>query len=305
MVTALQSSSKKSKRISSSRQDGGESPDGHKSPDFSLGGAGSFENLPALMDEAASKLTARDFFASAEEFFNTPVKKERKKVSSNSLEMDMKEREADRLLESIRKDDLDGSAKSNRVRGRRSPGCNSRRSSEDGSSQDDDDAFAASMAASNAALARHPSNASFDDDEGSMVGDMARLSQSIMNLQHDLENVDFAQLEGIYDDGFGGVGGLDQYDGESGLLARLKLWFSRGMIVEQKLLNTYVNPNENAGDGGAEAPATRYADNPVLVWSLALMWSFVVLILMHPKIAELVEGGDPGQLADIIEWMFG
>ena len=81
--------------------------------------------------------------------------------------------------------------------------------------------------------------------------------------------------------------------------------------MEQKLLRTYVTPEgRNGGDDGtattAGANATgRYVDNPVLVWSLALMWSFVVLILMHPKIAELVGGGsDTGQLADIIEWLF-
>ena len=67
-----------------------------------------------------------------------------------------------------------------------------------------------------------------------------------------------------------------------------------------------MNLTEGDHDGTAtEDSGGRYADNPVLVWSLALMWAFVVLILMHPKIAELVEGGDPGQLADIVEWLFG
>ena len=67
-----------------------------------------------------------------------------------------------------------------------------------------------------------------------------------------------------------------------------------------------MNLTEGDHDGTAtEDSGGRYADNPVLVWSLALMWAFVVLILMHPKIAELVEGGDPGQLVDIVEWLFG
>ena len=59
------------------------------------------------------------------------------------------------------------------------------------------------------------------------------------------------------------------------------------------------------GDAASRGEGTRYADNPVLVWSMALMWAFVVLIMMHPTIAEMVEGEDPGRLVDFIEWLFG
>ena len=270
LVTALQGTAKKKKKPKTSKSEGDESPN-----NLLLSGSGSFDNLPSLIEEAASKINERGLTLTAEDFFSTPTK--------NTLEMDMKEMEADMLLESIRKDELNRSTKKASVKKKkRSPG-----------------------------VSRRSSQASFDedDDEGSMVGDMARLSQSTFNLARDLENIDFSQLEGYFpDDG----GSMDQYDGENGLLGRLKIWFARGMIMEQKLLNTYINPIDNNGennDGTATAStgptAARYSENPVLVWSLAIMWSFVVLILMHPKIAELVEGGDPGQLADIIEWMFG
>lgn len=141
------------------------------------------------------------------------------------------------------------------------------------------------------------------DDEslaGSIGGDMDRLNQSIANIQRDLENVDFSHLDDVYDDGSTGAG-------DGGLAARIRLWLSRGTIMEQKLLNTYIQPMGGAsGDGeGGGINVGGYTDNPVLVWSLALMWSFVVLILMHPKVAELVEGNDEGQLADIVEWLFG
>ena len=74
--------------------------------------------------------------------------------------------------------------------------------------------------------------------------------------------------------------------------------------MEQKLLNSY-GMSGNDGETSGEAPnTTRYSDNPVLVWSLALMWAFVLIIMGHSKIAEWVESEDPGQLADIVEWLF-
>jgi hypothetical protein len=171
-----------------------------------------------------------------------------------------------------------------------------------------------------------------DDDDDSIRGDMSLLETSIARLQRDLENVDLSHLEldDFYDDD-------DAYDGDASgddtsLLSRLKRWFSRGMIMEQKLLHTYLSNNlgntDYYDDGATYAAvatmandmgASRgrggggYTDNPVLAWSLALMWAFVVLILMCPKIEQLVEGGGwfddkdlSAQLpADIIDWMFG
>jgi hypothetical protein len=137
---------------------------------------------------------------------------------------------------------------------------------------------------------------SFDDDD-SICGDMVRLSQSIAFLQQDLENVDVSHFDQLYGDG------MDALDGEGSAWSRMKLWFSRGMIMEQKLLNTM-----NGMDGGNHEDNTsttsRYSDNPVLIWSLAIMWAFILLIMGHHKIAEWVEGEDPGRLADVIEWMF-
>lgn len=260
----------------------------------------SLENLPSLMDDVVMTLFKSNSDMSAQEFYNTPTKR-RVRSSEKMLDMVSKEREADQLLESIRKDDLDGSGRMRRI-----GGSLSRRGSQNSEEAD-------AIAASDSAVAIGGAS-TFDDDDGSIGGDMARLSHSIAHLQRDLENVDFSCLDDIYDDGSVGTA-LDGRDGENGMLARFKLWFSRGMIMEQKLLHTYVNPNNN-NDGGSDgntdtttdaaASSGRYVDNPVLVWSLALMWAFVVLILMHPKIAELFEGqGDPGQLADIIEWLFG
>jgi len=254
--------------------------------------------LISALQSSARKVTKYDGASlttseSVQDFFNRPLKQR-----SNTLDMEIGEKEADALLESIRNDDLGGSKRDV------TQGSASRRGSE--GPQDGTGASSTSAVAVGG-----DATTSFDDDD-SIGGDMARLTRSIASIQRDLQNVDFSHLEDIHNDGFGDVGfGLDEYDGENSLVARFKLWFSRGMIMEQKLLQTYVTPDgRNNGDDGtttsAAANATgRYVDNPVLVWSLALMWSFVVLILMHPKIAELVEGrSDAGQLADIIEWLF-
>lgn len=91
--------------------------------------------------------------------------------------------------------------------------------------------------------------------------------------------------------------------------------------MEQKLLRAYTTGGmissshlgvDSGGDvdgGGDGANRSRrvgggYVDNPVLVWSLALMWAFVLLIVGHSKIVEWVEGEDPGRLADIVDWLF-
>jgi hypothetical protein len=137
---------------------------------------------------------------------------------------------------------------------------------------------------------------SFDDDD-SIGGDMARLSQSIAFLQQDLENVDVSHLDELYGD-------LDALDGREGSAwSRMKLWFSRGMIMEQKLLNT-MNGIDGGNHEGDTDTTSRYSDNPVLIWSLAIVWAFILLIMGHHRIAEWVEGEDPGMLADVVEWMF-
>jgi hypothetical protein len=210
------------------------------------------EHLPSLMNEAAKEDDAQEF-------------------ESGVQNIDNFEREAEALLESIRRDDLRREVSSSHA-------------SIDGGMD-------------------HPAP-SYDDDD-SIGGDMVRLSQSIAFLQHDLENVDMSHFDQLYDDGFGGVGSLDGFEGEGSAWARMKMWFSRGMIMEQKLLNSYTNMGDDSyGNGADTTTRSRYADNPVLIWSLAIMWAFVLLIMGHSKIAEWVEGEDPGRLADIIEWLF-
>jgi len=113
---------------------------------------------------------------------------------------------------------------------------------------------------------------SFDDDD-SIGGDMIRLSHSIAYLQQDLNNLDMSYLDGIYQED-----GIDRFDGEGSAWSRMKLWFSRGMILEQKLLNTFnVLDNDHDGANIDTATRNRYADNPVLIWSLAIMWAFILL----------------------------
>jgi hypothetical protein len=135
------------------------------------------------------------------------------------------------------------------------------------------------------------------DDDDSIGGDIVRLSRSIVYLQQDLDNLDlshFDRFEDEFDEG-----------NSSSAWSRMKLWFSRGMIMEQKLLNTVNGMDDDNYGGGSGADArNRYAENPVLIWSMAIMWAFLLLIMGHSKIAEWVEGEDPGRLVDVIEWIF-
>ena len=73
--------------------------------------------------------------------------------------------------------------------------------------------------------------------------------------------------------------------------------------MEQKILHSYTTSGSNDETSGT-ASGTGHADNPVLIWSLALMWAFVIVIVGHAKIADWIEGGDPGRLADLVEWLF-
>lgn len=138
---------------------------------------------------------------------------------------------------------------------------------------------------------------SFDDDD-SICGDMVRLTNSIAYLQQDLENVDMSHLDDLYEDQFSGFGD------EGNAWSRMKLWFSRGMIMEQKLLHSVGIGSDDQASGVDTTTRDRYVDNPVLIWSLAIMWAFVLLIMGHSHIAEWVEGEDPGRLADFLEWIF-
>ena len=138
-----------------------------------------------------------------------------------------------------------------------------------------------------------------DGDDDSIGGDMVRLTNAIAYLQQDLQNVDMSHLDDLYDDQFNGFGGEG-----TAWWSRMKLWFSRGMIMEQKLLHSVGMGNDDHASGVDTTTRDRYVDNPVLIWSLAIMWAFVLLIMGHSHIAEWVEGEDPGRLADIIEWLF-
>ena len=280
LVSALEGSARKIQRFHNTTEDDDDN-NGDEDDDR-------FDNLPTLMDEALASEAEEKSAVGGGLKGSPPLRR------MNSIEQ-----EAEEVLESIlRKDELDSRRFGRFSKRTNSSGSSSRRSSLG-------DAEVGGVAA--AAKAMIGGSQAFDDDyddDGSISGDMAQLTQSIAHLQRDLENVNFSHLEEAF-----ALEDYDHDDGDgSGLLTRLKLWFSRGMIMEQKLLHTYVHPgssDDRHDDGTTTETSGRYADNPILVWSLAIMWAFVVLILMHPKIAELVEGGDPGQLADIIEWMFG
>ncbi|KAL7539145.1 hypothetical protein ACHAWF_006311 [Thalassiosira exigua] len=242
----------------------------------------SIGDLPSLEDEGEEEEVA----AGRDEGTTTTTAIRREGLAGNgpARKLDF-DQEAEALLESIRRDDPGKGVKP-----------------KGGGSSD-------GAAASSAAVPRARSAAldDDDDDEGSVGGDAARLERSIGLLRRDLRDVDFSHLDvASFDDGFGDVGGglssEGWRDGSEGALGRLRSWLSRGSIVEQKLIDQYVF---DGGGGAARGEGSRYADNPVLVWSLALMWAFAVLIAMHPRLAELVEGGDPGQLVDFLEWLFG
>jgi len=151
-----------------------------------------------------------------------------------------------------------------------------------------------------------------NDGDESMDGDMARLSSSIAFLQHDLENAGIAYLEdtSFHDDGFGAAMGdfaADRVGEENSLVSRFRHWFNRGFIMEQKLLHSYMpttRMNTDDGQEGGNRTAHRLSDNPVLIWSLAIMWAFVFLVLMSPKIADWVEEGDPGIIAEFVSMLF-
>ncbi|KAL7477856.1 hypothetical protein ACHAW6_003651 [Cyclotella cf. meneghiniana] len=145
-------------------------------------------------------------------------------------------------------------------------------------------------------------SSSFDDDD-SIGGDMVRLSRSIAFLQHDLANVDLTHFD--QHDGFGEVSDHNTFEVEGTAWSRMKMWFSRGMIMEQKLLNSYIRMGDDSyGSSMDTTTNNRYVDNPVLIWSLAIMWAFVLLVMGHSQISEWAEGEDPGILADIVEWLF-
>mmetsp|Transcript_3195 Transcript_3195/g.6804 ORF Transcript_3195/g.6804 Transcript_3195/m.6804 type:complete len:611 (+) Transcript_3195:253-2085(+) len=295
LVSALESSAKKKRRggETSSVKDGNDN-DGDNDDDGADGERGDDEGsfalgeLPPLVDE-------RDNGSMGSRTGSFDHGHRRRKLSHSDMER--LDREAEALMDSIRRGDWGG----------------------DGSNPSGPLASAARNLAMEGGIGvgaitgATADAASFDDDD-SIRGDMIRLNQSIECLQRDLQNVDLSFFDEIYDDGFGGLisggGGENDWDGNTahGMLARLKMWFSRGAIMEQKLLHTFTSTSHHhhGGDGssGTTTRTSGYADNPVLIWSMALMWAFVILIAGHVKIADWVEGGDAGQLADIVEWLF-
>ncbi len=269
-------------------------------------------------------------------------------ITLTTPQMEINERVADMLLESIIRMDDDFGGCSVRVNTGKKTENVARKASRGGLGVGEDaDLVAAAndagdsdvaeithaMAATSSGVAAETfyDDNDHDDDDDSIRGDMSLLVNSIARLQRDLENVDLSHLDlddiHNFDDACDGAASGD----DTSLLSRLKRWFSRGMIMEQKLLHTYLSNNlGNAhyyDDGATDAAVTTmangmgasrgrggggYADNPVLAWSLALMWAFVVLILMCPKIEQFFEGGAwfddndlSAQLLDIIDWMFG
>ncbi|KAL3779743.1 hypothetical protein ACHAW5_003138 [Stephanodiscus triporus] len=188
------------------------------------------------------------------------------------------------------------------------------------------------MATTGSGVAATTSYDNFDhNDDDSIGGDISLLVNSIARLQRDLENADLTHLDwddihNFYDDDDDAGGGA-AFGDDTSLLSRLKRWVSRGMIMEQKLLHAYISDymgNENYDDYGASDAAVateansmdanrgrgggRYADHPVLIWSMALMWAFVVLKLMCPKMdgdGMFNDNDLPAQFAYIIDWMFG
>ena len=138
------------------------------------------------------------------------------------------------------------------------------------------------------------------DDEGSIQGDIARLTRSISCLQRDLESADYSFLN---DDEHAGelVGDHHRNRCWNDKVKRFKLWISRSSIVEQKLLHTLV--------GGVPTPLSSGVggDNPILIHALLLRLVILVLmILMLLRLSLFIDGGSSidgqGQLADIVEW---
>lgn len=284
LVSALESSAKKKRRggKTSSGKDGNDNDDDTDDDGDNDEGSFVLGELPPLVDE-------HDSGSMGSRTGSFDHGHHRRKLSHSDMER--LDREAEALMDSIRRGDWGG----------------------DGSNPSGALASAARNLAMEGGIGvgaitgDTATAASFDDDD-SIRGDMIRLNQSIECLQRDLQNVDLSFFDEMYDDGFGG---LTSGDGNTahGMLARLKMWFSRGAIMEQKLLHTFTStlPHHHHGGDGSSGTTTRtsgYADNPVLIWSMALMWAFVILIAGHAKIADWVEGGDAGQLADIVEWLF-
>lgn len=251
-----------------------------------------FENLLLHLPEASDTIVAHS---------GKTVKFGASSDVSNNLhpppmtlkQMEANEREADALLESIiHMDDM------------YSPGSRSR-----------EDCIQGGFAAASPAAGGCGETATFfdddthdddSDDEGSIRGDIARLTRSITHLQRDLESADFSFLDDMYNDEFSSAVSdnlIDHHRNGSGndKLGRFRRWLSRSSIVEQKLLHTLVG---GAHTSMSNSIGWNYADNLVLlVLKLTLL---VVMILMLLRISSLFDGAssidDQGQLADMVEW---
>ena len=200
--------------------------------------------------------------------------------------LDRVEREAEALLDSIRRDDL---GRSGRRGGVSSEADGSATAVHDDSCAPEADEDGA-LIATGAALATGPPPDREEDDESdgedSLDGDMERLETLAAFMRRDLESAGVCFLDGGVGSGgeFGAaMGGPDagaEIDDE-GVAARFRRWFGRGFAMEEKLVRAYMRPYDgSAGEGGQG----RLADNPVLIWcvfSLFLSLSHLRVLLVR------------------------
>lgn len=145
-----------------------------------------------------------------------------------------------------------------------------------------------------------PSFNYYDDDnstDNSINDDLQRLNQSIDRLQRDMRGIE--RRESLIIDRE--VRTRRNFSTSS----VFGQWVSRGSVVEQKLVNSFTA-------GEIDERRRSITDNPTLLWSVALLWSFVILLVGHVHIETWVEnassgGGGDGNLAsmaDFVEWLF-
>jgi len=137
---------------------------------------------------------------------------------------------------------------------------------------------------------------------------MERLATLAAFMHRDLESagVSFLDDGGPSGSGFGAIMGDQDLDlraegdgGGGGAAARFRRWFGRGFAMEEKLVRSYVHPG-----AGGEGGRGRLAESPVLTWSMAIMWALVFLVLTRDWVADWLEDGEPGAMADAVYWLF-
>ena len=197
--------------------------------------------------------------------------------------LDRVEREAEALLDSIRRDDV---GRSGRRSGVSSVADGSATAVHDDSCAPEADEDGA-LIATGAALATGPPPDREEDDESdgedSLDGDMERLETLAAFMRRDLESAGVCFLDGGVGEFGAAMGGPDagaEIDDE-GIAARFRRWFARGFAMEEKLVRAYMRPYDgSAGEGGQG----RLADNPVLIWcvfSLFLSLSHLRVLLVR------------------------